>query len=142
MIINPLIMKKMIDLLHPVGEYYETSNLNFNPNITWGGSWNLENDGTILVSYSDSNDSFFNKEINTIVGEEKHTLKRAELPNERISVFTGSGSGGSDIVIPSQAAVSNMNTGVRIGLTDPLGSGYAHNNIQPSKIVNRWHRIS
>lgn len=27
---------KLLDLIFPVGSYYETSNLNFNPNTSWG----------------------------------------------------------------------------------------------------------
>jgi len=30
---------KIVNLLYPVGTYYETSNTNFNPNKEWVGSW-------------------------------------------------------------------------------------------------------
>lgn len=73
--LNP---KLILDLVHPVGSYYETSNASFNPNSAWGGTWTREDDGTTLVSYKSS--GAFNKTIGTIVGEETHTLTKSELP--------------------------------------------------------------
>ena len=41
---------KLLDLIYPVGSYYETSNSSFDPNESWGGVWSLDTDGTVLVS--------------------------------------------------------------------------------------------
>lgn len=35
---------------HPVGSYYETSDVSFNPNVSWGGTWVLEIAGMVHVS--------------------------------------------------------------------------------------------
>ena len=32
-------LAKLIDVFHPVGEVFTTTNANFNPNTTWGGTW-------------------------------------------------------------------------------------------------------
>ena len=48
---------ELINILHPVGEYFYTSDANFNPNTAWCGTWALENDGTVLVSKSNKSDS-------------------------------------------------------------------------------------
>lgn len=44
----------LIDLFYPVGSYYETSNLNFNPNTAWGGTWVLDSQGRVTVSQTSS----------------------------------------------------------------------------------------
>lgn len=40
----------MLDYFYPVGSYYETSNVNFNPNTDWGGTWDKLDDGLFLQS--------------------------------------------------------------------------------------------
>ena len=40
--------KSLLDLLHPIGEYYETSNTSFDPNVSWGGTWVKETDERVL----------------------------------------------------------------------------------------------
>ena len=40
----------LIDLFYPVGSYYETSDTNFDPNNSWGGTWILEEAGQVHVS--------------------------------------------------------------------------------------------
>lgn len=37
-------MSALLDLFYPVGSYYVTSDASFNPNESWGGTWNLDND--------------------------------------------------------------------------------------------------
>ena len=39
--------QSQLDYTYPVGSYYETSNLNFNPNIVWGGIWELSSESSI-----------------------------------------------------------------------------------------------
>lgn len=39
-----------VDFHHPVGSYYETSDTSFDPNVTWGGTWVLEDAGKVHVS--------------------------------------------------------------------------------------------
>lgn len=34
---------------YPVGSYYETSDSNFNPNTSWGGTWVLETEGRVHI---------------------------------------------------------------------------------------------
>jgi hypothetical protein len=139
--INPLIMKNMVDMFHPIGEYYETSNLEFDPNKLWGGTWELEEDGTTLVSKSSTSGSAFNKDIGTIVGEEKHTLTVDELASHSHNTRHDTTGGGSNqFTCKASVAVSNSyNTQVK---TESVGGNQPHNNVQPSKIVNRWHRIA
>lgn len=47
---DSIIQKNMLDMFYPVGSYYETSNSSFNPNVSWGGTWESMHDGTALIS--------------------------------------------------------------------------------------------
>ena len=134
--LNP---KLILDVMHPVGSYYETSNASFNPNTAWGGTWVREDDGTTLVSYKSS--GAFNKAIGTIVGEETHTLTKLELPQVDITTNYASpeniGSDGSGLVYGKTVGNSNN------GLVKNVNFGnQAHNNVQPSKVAYRWHRTA
>lgn len=132
--ITPLVLT---DMFYPVGSYYETSNTDFNPNTSWGGTWELEEDGTALVSKSATEGSKFNADIGTIVGSETHTLTVDELAEH-------------DHTITAFGTTVLMNTGSQYGSwigsgtggTNATGGGQPHNNVQPSKIVNRWHRTA
>lgn len=42
----------ILDLFYPVGSYYETSDTTFNPNNSWGGTWQLETEGQVHISGS------------------------------------------------------------------------------------------
>ncbi len=136
--LNKAIRKIIADFNHPIGEYFETDNLSFDPNKEWTGTWNLENDGTVLVSKSSSSSSKFNIDIGKTVGEETHTLTIKEMPSH------------SHDGIPYMdwyATPSNTNTGKVCSdgfktVTGLTGGDAAHNNIQPSKVVNRWHRVA
>ena len=51
-------LSKAIALLaHPVGSYYETSDPNFNPNTEWGGNWELDTPGRVMVSQGRKKDA-------------------------------------------------------------------------------------
>lgn len=138
--IKTAINSGLINLIYPVGCYFETSDESFNPNTSWGGVWQLEKDGTVLVSSSSEEDSKFNVAIATVVGEETHTLTVNEIPSHNHSAagnFVIDGYGGD-----GQANVQ-AGTSFRItSKTTNTGGGQAHNNIQPSKVVNRWHRTA
>ena len=134
-------LSEIINIMCPVGTYYETSDLNFDPNVMWGGTWELENDGTVLVSKSSVSGSKFNVNLGTVVGEETHTLTVAEMPSHKHSISYIK----SNITPLTDAGVSGYNgnnQGIGSTSVDSTGGGKAHNIIQPSKIVNRWHRTA
>lgn len=129
-----------IDLYYPVGTYYETSNEDFNPNIDWGGTWEKEEDGTVLSSKSNVEGSLLNAEIGSIVGEDEHTLTTDEMPShshrmdgqvlELLSASSGIDSSQNGHWTASHPA------------TTSTGGNQPHNNIQKTKICIRWHRIA
>lgn len=109
---------KLLDFIYPVGSYYETSDISFNPNTAWGGTWLEDTKGRVTVAL-DSNDTDFDT-INETGGEKMHTLSSNESP---ISSFKSSGGSGD---------------------WSYLGRGNAepHNNLQPYVVVKRWHRTA
>ena len=133
------ISKDLFDLLYPIGTYYETSNANWTPSSCgWYGTWVLENDGTVLVSKSNINNSIFNNNIESIIGEENHILTINEIPNHKHSLNYGT-SIGSDGTGLAYSNTEGSFSGYDI---NGVGGNKAHNNVQPSKIINRWHRTA
>lgn len=136
-------LSEIINIMCPVGTYYETSDLNFDPNVMWGGTWELENDGTVLVSKSSATGSKFNVNLGTVVGEETHTLTIEEMPRHNHG-FTSRAAN----VIANQLSASSPvyfnqnNNGLGTTQIDYTGESKSHNNVQPSKVVNRWHRTA
>ncbi len=46
---------EILNIFYPVGSYYETSDVNFDPNVSWSGTtWVLEAEGQVHVSGSDN----------------------------------------------------------------------------------------
>lgn len=128
-----LTLTTIFNAVYPVGCYYETSDTNFNPNNSFVGTWVLEEDGAALVSKSSTSGSIFNDTVGTTVGEEKHTLTASELPSNVIQTTTTGSNADGYIMRGGYTSTGTYNIG---------GSGNAHNIVQPSKIVNRWHRTA
>lgn len=40
---------EFLDMFYPVGSYYETSDSAFDPNVSWGGTWELESGGNVHI---------------------------------------------------------------------------------------------
>ena len=138
--------KLLVDLIYPIGTYYETSDSDFDPNYAWGGTWILETDGTVLVSKSSASGSKFNEDIGTTVGEEEHTLTVNEIPGHRHGVAQMNDSGPGGYGAMTTLGFSNVGWNDKYNnldyATQEVGGNQAHNNVQPSKIVNRWHRTA
>lgn len=129
--------KLLVDLIYPIGCYFETSDSDFDPNTAWGGTWELDQSGTVLVSKSSSSSSKFNAGIGTVVGEEEHTLIINEMPSHNHSRGVSSVGGGQVDNQPGFGGTQEYTSWV-----SNTGGGQAHNNVQPSKIINRWHRTA
>lgn len=75
-------------LCYPVGSYYETSDSNFNPNVSWGGTWQKDTAGKVTVAQ----DSGTFSTVGAMGGNEtsahthttgNHTLTANEIPNHQ-----------------------------------------------------------
>ena len=142
-------MTALLNLFYPVGSYYETSDAEFNPNTSWGGTWKLDNDGTVLVSQSLETGSVFDTQLSTVVGEEKHKLTTDEMPHHYHHDIELSGrhltswnqkTGSTTIYSLESLVSSDGKENQNYFTTGYAGGDKVHNNVQPSKVVNRWHR--
>lgn len=136
----------LLDVFYPVGSYYETSDMYFSPNSSWGGTWVQDTKGLVTVgAIEDGGDSpaYGNLKIslNGYYGEDEHTLSIDEMPSHNHEIS-------AEVWANTQGAFMNRysnNTGNYCGSTETTkytGSNLPHNNVQPSIGVRRWHRIA
>ena len=152
---TPLTAEFLLNYCHPIGEVFFTEDDNFNPNNEWGGTWELDTDGIVYGSKSNSSSSMFNTTTGTIIGEEKHTLTTGELPSmsfsiphieysdalwqsSNITLKSKTGQGGSGF--KDSGARANANEGKLKEYS--WGSNTPHNNVQKTRICNIWRRIA
>lgn len=131
-----MIAEELFNWIHPVGSYYETSDINWSPQkADWYGTWVEDTEGLALVS---RNSGTF-KNVGDVIGEERHTLTGKEIPK-----FSRWNSGESELESDSQITGGAVNPGEWWGfkLFKNNEGGQSHNNIQPSKVCIRWHRIA
>lgn len=144
-------LQALTDFFYPVGSYYETSDITFNPNVSFGGTWELEVEGQVHVSagtgYTVSGASSNRTDGGaTTSATGNHTLTISEMPSH------SHGSGASGYVNGTPYGWASLpSTGDHIAYrswaTDAAGGGAAHNHgsvstMQPYIVVNRWHRTA
>lgn len=125
-----------LDFFYPVGSYYETSDATFNPNIRWGGTWELETEGQVHIGAGE------NYEIGDTGGEVTHILTINEMPSHTHTMLYAGGSAVNwGYNFASSGGTRSAQTEASGGV-GPTGDGQAHNNMQPYIVVNRWHRTA
>lgn len=139
------LIDNILNRVYPVGSYYETSNVTFDPNGIFPGYWKKDTKGLVTVGAyetgEDYNSSYENYYIleGAIEGEAEHTLTINEMPEHNHLFernFEGLGGGQNWAYRSSSEYIGGpMNTN-NTGHSDP------HNNVQPSIGVYRWHRLS
>ncbi len=149
--INSLNTKKIIDLLFPVGCFFETTNIDFDPNISWGGTWIQDTKGYVTVGadlYGDgglASNNLVSLVVGETTGEAEHTLTVAEMPShghrmyprlENSDLPAGFGTKTNSLVGYSVEHSSLNEHNVY------TGGSQSHNNVQPSYGVIRWHRTA
>lgn len=141
------IVAQMLDLIYPVGSYYETSDTSFDPNISWGGTWAEDTDGRVLVAL----DSGTFDTVGDTGGAETHShdvgsagaVARINLKRD-------------GRVLTSEAQVSEwtsnfQESGMTAASVSESGQGYgaslqgdtgASSSLPPYVVVKRWHRTA
>lgn len=152
---TPLTAEFLLNYCHPVGEVFFTEDDTFDPNVEWGGTWKLDEDGVVYASKSSTNESPFNVDVGTIIGEDSHNLNESELPNiqgsfnihgqENGTIFyTKSGKTTGVLIDGKYKTITSSEQGAYsygdIGFN--FGGNQPHNNIQRTKICNIWIRIA
>lgn len=175
----------ILNLVYPVGTYYETSDTTFNPNVTWGGTWVLEDEGLVHISSgtnyvvsANAQDGGSTQITYTPAGTNSggavqgHKLVTSEMPSHihgfqmagtrldssgngqlRMQSNVNAGSGNFWVVGLARTGSGNYDGSMTTtggdgshnhGFTDPTftGTQATLDNMQPYKIVNRWHRTA
>lgn len=125
----------LIDLLYPVGSYYETSNASFDPNTEWMGTWVLDSSGKMTIS-QDTKDNDFST-IGATGGSKTHTQTVEEMPSHTHTyprTGTANNAGYNSIV-----GSANSGDGITSRAT---GGGEAMDIMNPYIVVKRWHRTA
>lgn len=125
---------------YPIGSYFTTKNDDFDPNVLWGGEWELDTNGRVTRGGTTVGQTGGEINHETTVNEipgHTHTTNRA-LWNNNGSMF-GNDSNWS-------MAVHLYSTGINVGrvnltCSNPNTSSSSHNNVQKSLICKRWHRV-
>jgi hypothetical protein len=134
---------KINDLVYPVGSIYINATVATNPATLLGvGTWAAYGEGRVPVGKASS--GTFDT-LNATGGSETQTLTEANLPahyhNWAASEYNGSYDYGTNLInanntVGTTAGVSNSLT------TSTVGSGTAHNNLQPYIVVYMWKRTA
>lgn len=138
-----MIAEELFNWIHPVGSYYETSDINWSPqNADWYGTWVEDTEGLALVS---RNSGTF-KNVGDVIGEEKHKMTIEELVehgHDLQVVKDYATNSGSDLPKGANSQGDNAGWGNRNDYPiKKTGGSKPFNIIQPSKVVIRWHRIA
>lgn len=151
--LNAETLNYAFQLMHPVGSIYMTT-VETNPEDIFGfGTWQLWGAGKVPVCI-DANDTDFNT-VEKTGGEKEVTLTKAQLPAERLNVLDGtylnkngrevavSGFGTSGTDYPGLSL--NTNDSALAGnfvVTEKMGAGQSHNNLQPYITCYMFKRIA
>ena len=126
-------IKNAINNLFPVGFIIEVDNAEFDPNVSWGGTWERLK-GRFIVGV-DEDDIDLNESGKT-GGEKGVTLSINHIPphNHTVRANIQNASGNDTLVIKNNAYYSSaveMNTSA-------TGGGQAHNNMPPYYTAYQW----
>lgn len=154
----------LIDIFYPVGSYYETSDTTFDPEESWGGTWELETEGQVHVSGSeDGTYQVSGALVNTTDGgstahshgghDGNVTLSSSQSGNQALTYTDTTYKLNVTSRKPGTSTAVNYGTSITGTATSRTiaakNATTAHNHtissdtcMQPYIIVNRWHRIA
>ena len=127
---------------YPIGSYFTTKNNDFDPNVEWGGVWELDTNGKVTRGGTT---------VGQTGGEITHATTTNELPGHThttirssLRATKGTNWGNDNITtLKDRAYGSSGGTTYKNNLTcsNPNTSSSSHNNVQKSLICKRWHRV-
>lgn len=128
-------IKNAINNLFPVGFIIEVDNAEFNPNASWGGTWERLK-GRVIVGV-DEDDTDFNASGKT-GGEKEVTLTVDKIPDHIHTVTGYAGTGQWAIGEIWFRAAADGGNATKSKTTSSTGGGQPHNNMPPYYTAYRW----
>lgn len=139
--------EEVYELVYPVGSYYLSMSDMFDPNVEFVGTWVQDTQGRMTMSASDLS------VVGNTGGEKAHSLTSEEVPSHSHSAsgVTLQKSKNGSFQNTTCTSYWNMSRGNSMRYeriydatlkTSSVGSGTAHNNLQPYIVCVRWHRIA
>lgn len=126
---------------YPVGSVYISISSNFNPNTSFGGTWERFGQGRTLIGEGTGSDGSTSMSFtaNSTGGEYKHRLTLKELPKSVWNSASGLQTGGLKQAFMQVSASTGGSSGI-----NTLGTNFdqPHNNIQPYITVYFWKRTA
>lgn len=160
---------QLINLIYPVGCYFETTDENFDPQTTFGGTWVLETPGQVHVSAGTGYEVAGGLTNTSDGGESTVTLDVTQMPSHThvqnahnhgqdahqhgLREQSNSVASGSSHGRPRTDSQTSLGYGYWTSAAQPgiwyatatnqnTGGGQPHNNMQPYINVYRWHRTA
>lgn len=131
-------MSNIIDFFYPIGSIYQTENSDFDPNTTFGGTWELIKGKSIIGV--DENDADYN--LPGIEGGSKtHKLTVDELPPHNHTI-NGAGNvewGQGEVTLMANGGGNYPGLMTRTGLT---GGNQPFNVVSPFRTAFIWRRTA
>lgn len=127
---------------YPIGSYFTTKNNDFDPNVSWGGEWELDTNGKVTRGGTTVGKTGGEITHATTVNElpgHTHTTTRTSMRNKKNTNW------GNDNITANKdrAYGSSGGTCYQSGIvsSEPNTYSSSHNNVQKSLICKRWHRV-
>lgn len=153
------ILDRIINVIYPVGSYYETNDANFNPNTAWKGTtWVEDTSGTVLVSRTEAgtftsvgstggrettNHVYYRAPINSQNSQNANDAYNVYV-NARVNTWLTAGGSSTvtlDNIVASVAGSINGDGNIR-NPTEASFFKYTSTNLQPYTVVKRWRRTA
>ncbi len=129
----------MIDIFYPVGSYYETSDPDFDPNVSWTGTWVEDTTGKVLVAQ----DSGTFSTVGNTGGSETNTHYHwTEVSFDGSSAFIGKTVGANTRVITGNRATLSLTGSGTAATREDATYNETINILQPYIVIKRWHRTA
>lgn len=140
------IIASIFNAFYPIGSIY-MSTIPTNPSSIFGGTWEAWGNGRVPVGV-DPNDSAFNT-VEKTGGAKTHTLTVAEMPAHTHNIYSTKGNY-PDPTLDDPVSHPILDIGKdSLGnyyedsdSTSTVGSGSAHNNLQPYITCYMWKRVA
>lgn len=139
--------QELLNLLYPVGSYYDTSDSSFDPNVSFVGTWEKLTDGRVLIASGNGHTPG-----QTGGSEDAVVVAHSHGPGDagfrflhaHGSISTGdmASQSGTGRHYPYQGDRSDGSYYGTTATTASAGDSGTGKNMQPYLTVNRWHRTA